>query len=149
MGIPLRLLLIGALLLAGSCAPLTYSEQGAVDFETYRSVRVSVTSTSFTGGSEYLAHELEELSGFETVTLDPAVPVDAVLGVSLSVIFAPTVDAEGNSVDQYEATTDYALTAGTTRVDSGHTTGAASNANDAAESALDGVTMHYVAPYRL
>lgn len=149
MGISLKLLALGALLLAAACAPLTYSEQGAVDFETYGSVRVSVTSTSFTDGSEYLVNELEATSGFETVTLDPAVPVDAVLDVSLNVIFAPTVDAEGNSVDQYEATTDYALTAGTTHVDSGHTTGTAVNANDAAESALDGVATHYVAPYRL
>jgi len=149
MGIPLRLLARGALLLAGSCAPLTYSDQGAVDFETYASVRVSVTSTSFTGGGEYLATELETSSGFETVTLDPAIPVDAVLGVTLNVVFAPMVDGEGSSIDQYEATTNYALTAGSTQVDSGNTTGAGSTATDAAELALDGVVTHYVAPYRL
>jgi hypothetical protein len=143
-------LAFGLLVLCCSCAPLTYSEEGAVDFEAYASVRVAVTSTS-TGSdaAQYLANELRESSGFETVTLDPAAPVDAVLGVTLEVVFSPTVDEQGQSVDQYSATADYALTAGTSRVDSGEATATASTDVDAVESALDGVATRYIAPYRL
>jgi hypothetical protein len=140
----------GALLFACSCAPLTYSEEGAVDFQTYASVRVTVTSTS--GSSDaatYLASELATASGFATVTLDPAAPVDAVLGVTLDVVYSPTVDDEGQSVDQYSATAAYVLTASAARVDSGEASASASTDLDAAEAALDGVVMHYVAPYRL
>jgi len=146
----MRLLAFGPLLLACSCAPLTYSEEGAIDFETYASVRVTVTSTSTGSDSaNYLASELAKSSGFETVTLDPAVQVDAVLGVTLDVVFAPTVDDQGQSIDQYSATADYTLTASSSPVDSGEATATASTDIDAAESALDGVVTHYVAPYRL
>ena len=56
MGVPVKLLASCALLLASACAPLTYSEEGAIDFQTYSSVRVSVTSASYTGeASKYLA----------------------------------------------------------------------------------------------
>jgi hypothetical protein len=150
MGFSVRPSAIGLLLFACSCAPLTYSEEGATDFETYASVRVTVASTS-TGSDAagYLARELQQSSGFETVTLDPAAQVDAVLGVTLEVVFSPTVDDQGQSIDQYSATADYALTASSSRVDSGVATANASTDVDAAESALDGVVTHYVAPYRL
>jgi len=150
MGVPVRSLAFGALLFACSCAPLTYSDEGAVDFQKYATVRVTVTSTST--GSEaanYLASELAKSSGFATVTLDPAAPVDAVLNVTLEVVFAPTVDDQGQSIDSYSATADYALMASSAHVDSGETTATASTDILAAESALDGVVTHYVAPYRL
>ena len=150
MGVPVKLLAACAFLLGSACAPLTYSEEGAIDFETYSSVRVSVTSTTFTGdGSEYLAGELENSSGFDTVTLDSATSVDAVLSVTLSVTFLPTVDDQGNSEDHYDATASYTLTAGSTRVDSGSANASAPTDLEAAEGALDGVAAHYVAPYRL
>lgn len=146
----MRPLAFGALVFACACAPLTYSEKGAVDFEAYASVRVSVTTTGTDNDSaDYLARELAESSGFQTVTLDPAAPVDAVLGVALDVTFSPIVDDQGNSVDQYEATADYTLSAGSSPVDSGQTTATASTDIDAAEGALDGIATHYVAPYRL
>ena len=150
MGVPVKLLATCALLLASACAPLTYSEEGAIDFQTYSSVRVSVTSASYTGeASKYLAGELEKTSGFATVTLDPAASVSAILSVALSITLSPTVDDQGNSVDQYDATATYTLTAGSTHVDSGSASGTASNDIDAVESALDGVATHYIAPYRL
>lgn len=150
MGGSLKPLAFGALLFACSCAPLTYSEEGAVDFETYASVRVTVASTG-TGSdaASYLASELAKSSGFATVTLDPAATVDAVLAVTLNVVFSSTVDDQGNSVDHYDATANYTLTAGTSRVDSGQATATESIDIIAAESALDGVVTHYVAPYRL
>lgn len=150
MGVPLKALAFAALLLTCSCAPLTYSDEGAIDFQTYSRVRVSVTTTS-TGSdaADYLVRELNDSSGFATVTLDPAVPVDAVLAVTLAVSFSPTTDDQGHSIDQYAATADYALTAGGSSVDSGSTTATDSTDIDAAESALDGVVAHYVAPYRL
>jgi len=150
MGVSVRLLAFGTLIGACSCAPLTYSEEGAVDFGTYASVRVTVASTG-TGSdaANYLASELAKSSGFATVTLDPAAPVDAVLGVTLEVVFSPTVDDQGQDVDQYDATADYTLTASTSPVDSGVATATATTDLAAAESALDGVVTHYVAPYRL
>jgi len=150
MGSSVKRLAFGALLFACSCAPLTYSEEGAVDFQTYASVRVTVTSSS-TGSdaASYLASELAKSSGFATVTLDPAVTVDAVLAVTLKVDFSTTVDDQGNTVERYDATADYALTAGASRVDSGQATATESSDLAAAESALDGVVTHYVAPYRL
>jgi hypothetical protein len=150
MGVPVKPLAWSALLLACACAPLTYSAEGAVDFEKYASVRVSVTSASLSSDpARYLAGELEESSGFATVTLDPAATVDTVLTVTLEVTFSPTVDEQGNSVDQYFAAANYTLTAGTSRVDSGQATSNNSTELDAAEGALDGVVAHYVAPYRL
>ena len=150
MGVSLRPLSFAALLLACSCAPLTYSEEGAVDFEKYSSVRVSVVlSAPSSDPARYLADELAATSGFTTVTVDPAAPVDAVLSVNLEVVYAPTVDDQGNSVDQYDGAADYTLTAGTTHVDSGQATSTNANEIDAAQGALDGVVTHYVAPYRL
>jgi hypothetical protein len=150
MGVPLRSLVLAALLLACSCAPLTYSEEGEVDFEKYASVRVSVVSPALSSDpARYLADELAATSGFTTVTVDPAIEVDAVLGVNLEVEYVPTVDEQGHSVDRYDGTADYTLTAGTARVDSGQATSTSSTEIDAAQGALDGVITHYVAPYRL
>ncbi len=150
MGVSLKPLSLAALLLVYSCAPLTYSEKGAVDFEEYASVRVSVVSSALSSDpTTYLADELAATSGFTTVTVDPAAAVDAVLNVNLRVVYSPTVDDHGNSVDQYNGTADYTLTAGTSRVDSGQATSTSSTEIDAAQGALDGVITHYVAPYRL
>ena len=150
MGVSVRRLALLLLMFACSCAPLTYSEEGAVDFSTYSSVRVTVTSTS-TGSdaTSYLASELEKSSGFESVTLDPAAPVDAVLSVALEVVFSPTSDDQGQTVDQYSATADYTLAASASPVDSGVASATAATDIDASQSALYGVVTHYVAPYRL
>jgi len=150
MGVSLKRLAFGALLFACSCAPLTYSDDGAVDYQTYSRVRVTVAaSNTGSDAANYLVSELQATSGFATVTLDPAVPVDAVLTVTLTVVYSPTTDAQGHTADRYDGTADYTLTAGSSRVDSGSDTGTGSNDIDAAESALDGVIEHYVAPYRL
>lgn len=146
----MRVLALAALLLECSCAPLTYSEDGAIDFEKYATVRVSVTSSALgTDPTRYLADELAATSGFTTVTVDAAATVDAVLNVNLEVVYVPTVDDQGHSIDQYDGTADYTLTAGTSRVDSGQATSTSSTQIDAAQGALDGVVTHYVAPYRL
>ena len=144
---------VGAPLVAlflSSCAPLTYSDPGAVDFEQYQAVLVNVSSTSFTGGgSPFLAAKLTEFSGFRSVTTDPMQPVDAVLNVNLEIDYTENEDSEGNVHPSYEATAKYTLVATGTPIDSGKTNASNSDPDEAVDSALEAVAVDYIKPYRL
>ena len=135
-----------------ACAPLTLSNDGAIDFERYRSALVQGD------GADYLADELRSTSGFERVTTDVSVEVDLVIVVSVFV--APDVECEcddGCECDcdctcetHFDATASYAaMTPGGAVVDQGSETDTSGTEIEAVEDALDEVALHYFRPYRL
>lgn len=155
-----------AALLALSCAPLTFSEPGAIDFERYRSVRVSVEAPDLGGGyaAQYLASRLAESSGFVEVTTNGAIDVDLLLMVDVRVIAPPddspdvvitfgsdAVHVEGEDGDpKYAATAAYiGQTPDGTVVDFGVEEDSSDTVLEAVQDVLDQVELHYIEPYRL
>jgi hypothetical protein len=146
-----RCLLLAAGMGACACAPLTYSDAGAVDFEKYRSVRVSVTSSlDSLRATDYFAHELRAESGFSQVTVDPSEEVDAVLDVSVSATLETNENDDSDTDDDYSSEANYRLASpADANVDSGTTTDQSASEEEAIEDALDQVVLHYIRPYRL
>ncbi len=155
-----------AALLALSCAPLTFSEAGAIDFERYRSVRVSVAAPDLGGGyaAQYLASRLAESSGFVQVTTNEAIDVDVLLLVDVRVIAPPddspdvliifgsdAVHAEGEGGDpKYAATAAFTCqTQDGTVVDFGVEEDSSDTVLEVVQDVLDQVELHYIEPYRL
>ncbi|HEX6764530.1 MAG TPA: hypothetical protein VF103_03610 [Polyangiaceae bacterium] len=136
---------------ASACAPLTYSDAGAVDYETYRSVRVSVTSAlDSVRATDYFAGELRRESGFERVTSDPAASVDAELDVTVSAIEEMISNDDGSTDTKYSSEANYRLfSPADSNVDSGTETDESDFEEEAIEDALDQVAAHFIRPYRL
>jgi hypothetical protein len=152
--LPRALSLLPFLALA-HCAPMTFSNEAAIDFGAYRSVRVDVVATN--GHSEYatqyLVDRLARSSGFELVTLDPAVETALLLEVDLAVSenLDIGVDADGDAeIDiQYEGSALYHVTARDgTLVDSGSEEDTSEFELEAVEDLLDEIEYRYLAPYR-
>lgn len=146
-----RRLLLAAGMSTCACAPLTYSDPGAVDFGIYRSVRVRVASSvDPTGAAYYLADELRAVSGFARVTVDPTQPVDTVLDVYVSTLPEAHASADGSLDSYYSGEATYRLfSAYGPSLDSGHTTDSSEFEWEAIEDVLDQVALHYIRPYRL
>jgi hypothetical protein len=130
------------------CAPLTFSESAALDFASYRSVRVEVlpSFTDPTYATQYLAEELEHSSGFESVTTDPAERVDLVLRVQVAV----TSEVDGDGEIQYEGEAEYVAT--TPRgavVAQGSEDDRSASPSEVVEDTLDEVALRFIRPYRL
>jgi hypothetical protein len=134
-----------------ACAPLTYSDGGAVDFEKDASVRASVASSlDSLGATHYFAEELRAESGFTYVTVDPTEVVDAVLDVYVSVTPQTVTNDDGSVEIDYSSEASYRLSApGDSNIDSGTTNDRSESEWEAIEDALDQVAAHYVRPYRL
>lgn len=136
-----------------ACAPLTYSDDGAVDFAKYRSVRVNVTaSLDSIRATDYLVSELRAESGFTRVTANPNMTVDAVLEVTVSATLETSAsDADDDEEDTYYASeANYRLSSpGDDHLDSGTETDQSEYEKEALEDALDQVAAHYIRPYRL
>jgi hypothetical protein len=147
----MRRLLLAACASTGACAPLTYSETGAVDFETFRSVRVSVTTPiDSVGATYYMADELRDVSGFSLVTVDSTQAVDAVLEVYVSTLPESEMREDGSLDSFYSSQATYRLTTpDDPDVDSGSTSDQSEYEWEAVEDALDQVALHYIRPYRL
>jgi len=146
-----RRLLLAAGMSACACAPLTYSQDGAVDFGKYRSVRVSVASSvDPVGATYYLADELRAVSGFEHVTVDSTKPVDAVLEVWVSTLPEMEMNDDDTLDSFYSSEASYRLSAsGDPSLDTGNTTDQSEYEWEAIEDVLDQVALHYIRPYRL
>ena len=133
-----------AVVLACGCAPLTFSEPGAVDFERYPSVQVVVDAPFLGDPSAYLAGALRESSGFYHVT-SGAEPTDLILTVQVSV----TEDLLSDDLE-YDAQATYrATTPRGSVVDEGAEDDTSSTPSEAAEDVLDEVSLRYIRPYRL
>lgn len=131
---------------AAGCAPLTFSNDAAIDYERYRSVRVEVNSDY---GTEYLAGELRRASGFRAVTTDPAQRVDLILSVRVSVRRSVRIDADGDLDHRYESSAVFrAFTPQGYEVDAGEVSESSAFSSEALEDALDQVAHHYLKPYR-
>jgi hypothetical protein len=132
------------------CAPLTFSEPSAIDFDTYRSVFVDVNPGEPDARlSEHLADELRESSGFERVTTDPNEAVDLLLTVELYVDVTITEDDDGTSVE-YDGVGEFtARTPSGAVVDRGAEDDSSISYDETQEDVLDEIALHYLAPYRL
>lgn len=140
-----------SLLALARCAPLTFSNEPAIDFDTYRSVRVEVTaSDDYAGYAEtYLVDQLARSSGFTSVTLDPTVATDLVLRVDLAVSESLDVDGEGDLDLEYQGAALYhAATPDGGLVDSGETEDTSDIELEVVEDLLDEIEYHYIEPYR-
>lgn len=139
------------LLSLAHCAPLTFSNEAAIDFDTYRSVRVEVSAPGDYAGycETYLVDQLRSSSGFTSVTLDPSVPTDLVLRVDLAVSEDIDIDGEGNlDVDYTGAALYHATAPDGSLVDSGEKEDTSELELEVIEDLLDEIEYHYIAPYR-
>lgn len=139
--------LLGAL----GCAPLTFSNDGAVDFERYRSVRVEpVAAADSQYATEYLARELVHLSGFSRVTTSAREPVDLVLRVEVTVTEVISFDEHGHVDRSYLGKAVFrARTPEGLSVDSGVVEDQSEWPTEVVEDVLDLVAHRYLAPYRV
>jgi hypothetical protein len=148
------LLAFGALASNG-CVPLTFSREASLDFEVYRHAVVQVSLTGLASfyaeqsATAYLASELQEKSGFETVSVGTAEAADVLVSVSVSV--TEWVDFSGDTPDyHYESDASFRATdPNGIVIDSGHVSDSSESPGEAVEDALDEVTLHYLRPYRL
>jgi hypothetical protein len=152
MNRPLSLL---PLLALAHCAPLTFSNEPAIDYGSYRSVRVDVVATNGHSeyASQYLAQQLARTSGFDRVTRDPRVATELLLQVDLSVSESIEIDVDDEGdVDidtEYEGSASYhAIARDGTLVDSGSREDTSELELEAVEDLLDEIEYHYMAPYR-
>lgn len=149
-----------AVLLGVGCAPLTFSNESSVDYQTYRSVRVELGGPDGSRRErDYLEEQMRVYSGFRRVALDPAEFVDARLRVELSadsdhedvlidILFAD--DDEEEEPPSYSAYVSFRLEAADgSLIDVGAMSAEANDYFDATEAALDLVVLHYLRPYRL
>jgi hypothetical protein len=145
------------LALGAGCAPLTFSKEADVDFETYQNVRVELGGPDGSRRQrDYLADELSAHSGFRRILREPTEPVDARLLVELSASsdaddsdFA-LFDSEEEGAPTYTASVHYRLEdAYGSAIDAGAASAEATDYFEATESALDLVVLHYLRPYRL
>ena len=153
--------------LLGGCAPLTFSNSSAVDFERYSSVYVTVSAPDIGGeyAGEYLASQLRQSSGFSLVTTDPEVVVELELHIDVRVTPPPgsadvviVISSDEGSVDisgesetaDYEATAAYVATSSDGAViDFGVQEDTSHSTLEAVHDVLDQVDLHYMRPYRL
>jgi len=158
----------GLAALLGGCAPLTFSNSSAVDFEQYSSVYVTVSAPDVGGeyAGEYLASQLRESSGFSLVTTDPEVVVELELHIDVRVTLPPDppdviiaissgdetridVSGESESLD-YDATAAYvARSADGAVIDFGVQEDTSYSMLEVVHDVLDQVDLHYMRPYRL
>jgi hypothetical protein len=147
----LKLALLLPLLTLANCAPLTFSNEPAIDFGVYRSVRVEVTAPDdYAGYAEtYLVDQLGQSSGFTRVTLDPTALTDLVLRVDVAVSEDVDIDSEGDLDIEYKGSALYHATAPDgSLVDSGEKEDTSEFELEVVEDLLDEVEYHYIAPYR-
>jgi hypothetical protein len=146
--------LLGLWALSG-CVPITFSREPALDFEVYRHAAVQVSLSGFvdfyndTSASVYFAAELDELSGFERVSVGNTEAADVLLTVSVTV--REWVDYSGD-YPEYSYDSDASFRATDPNgvvIDSGHVSDSSESPGEAVEDALDEVTLHYLRPYRL
>ena len=133
---------------ASGCAPLTFSEEGAIDFERYSRVAVAVESNATTDAwaTQYLVDELREFSGFAEVAGGPSPSADLFLDVT---VFVGTgVDDEGDPTFPAVATFEARDVQGRL-VDSGSESDDSASPVEAAQDVLDEVALRFIAPYRL
>lgn len=144
-----RLLIGFVVWLTVGCQPLTYSHEGVVDFDRYRTVFVEVSGESpwFT---DYLVAELREHSGFESVTTQNDSTVDAFLSVSVETETGSTTDSDGNTIPNYTSVAPYVAHGSNERVlCSGEEEDTSTDYEESVEDALDEVALVFQAPYRI
>jgi len=148
----LKLALLGLpLLTLAHCAPLSFSNEPALDFAAYRSVRVEVTAPDdYAGYAEtYLVDQLGRSSGFTQVTLDPTAQTYLVLRVDLGVSEDIDIDSESDlDIDYVGSALYHAMAPDGFLVDSGELEDTSEFELEVVEDLLDEIEYHYIAPYR-
>ncbi len=164
-----RLLTLLGVGLASGCLPMTFSNEGSIDFDRYERVYVTPildpdgyrTDADAVLGAPargYLISALVEDSGFSMVTGDPSTPVDLILEVRLDFWSEAEVQTDvyddGTVVEQtsdefvahayYRATTPQGML-----VLSGEEETRDEDLDDAIEDVLDMVVHEFLKPYRI
>ena len=138
-----------ACLASTACVPMTFSNEGELDFETYRSARVQVEAP-MQDPSSYLAAELERSSGFQIVTTKTNDPVDLVLTVTVQVDVEVSTEDDGTTDIDYRGTATFTATdARGSTVHAGMETDTSEEPSEAAEDVLDEVALRFLSPYRI
>lgn len=141
--------LVGAIAATtASCTSLTFSEEGAIDFENYSSVHVEVelrNGGAHSSYASYLADELQRVSGFETVSAGPSGPTQVVLSVVVAV--DAVTDGDGD-VDYAAKASFVALSSNGQVLDRDDVSDRSYSFDEAVEDVLDEVAAHYIRPYR-
>lgn len=145
----IHVMLVTCAATSAGCAPLTFSEEGAIDFERYSRVEVAVESNATTDGwaTRYLVDELRASSGFVQVDAVPSPSADLFLGVT---VFVGAGDDDDDGDASYASVATFeAWDAQGRLVDSGSESDESSGPIEAAEDVLDEVVLHFIAPFRL
>ena len=145
----LDVIVVACAVMSAGCAPLTFSEEGAIDFDRYARVEVAVESNATTDvrATEYLVGELRAFSGFTQVDAEPSPSADLFLNVS---VFVGAGDDDDDGDATYAAVATFeAWDARGGLVDSGSESDESSGPVEAAQDVLDEVALHFIAPYRL
>jgi hypothetical protein len=152
MAIPFTiwLRLLALLFALSGCAQLTFSKDEAIDFDSYPSVRVNVTSPNSVADTEYLASELRAGSGFTTVITSSGEATSLSLNVSLQMAEEVSVDGDGNIDSSWVGEAIYTATdAAGQLVETGSIDDSSEFPSELAEDLLDEVALHYLKPFRI
>ncbi len=143
---------------ATSCAPLTFSDDGILDYEEYSSVRIQVEiqdawnihqdEHDYIVYTAYLIGEMRRVSGFETVIAQGNGPTDVFLSVNVTVTAEASADDDGDNDYTAEATfVAYGATG--EEIDRDEVNDTSDTYNEAIEDVLDEIAAHYIRPYRI
>lgn len=136
-----------------SCAPLTFSDDGAIDFQEYSSVRVELETREFDNKivyESYLVGEMRRVSGFDTVTADPGRASDVVLSVVMTVTTERSTDDDGEPDYSYTAEAHFvSFSSEGEELDRDVVSDTSYSFNEAVEDALDEIATHFIRPYRI
>lgn len=148
--LPLACTVLSLALGASGCADITIEKEAAVDFQRFSSVRVVVSSVNSASDTAYLAQQLRDLSGFETVTTVDTEPFSLVLSVNLTVIEEVMVDENGSTDSSWTGEATYVATdpAGVV-IDRGSEDDSSEFNAEVAEDVLDEIALHYMRPFRI
>ena len=142
-------------LFVSGCNPLTFSHEGRIDFDRYTYVYVEpvqeIGNATFgglnTGSQNYLANQLNNISGFRGAYVDAGRNAQAILAVTLQV--DGTRDFETDEVS-YEADATWILrTSAGQELARGTTSASDRDIQDAMEAALYDVALYFIRPYRI
>ena len=138
-----------AVLGVAGCLPLTFSNDGELDFDRFSSVFVATVPGGTLDSREYLARELRRSSGFATVTTSADVAVDLDLFVEVEVVEDITIGEDGfRDIDWDARATFVASTPAGVIVDEGSVRDSSQLRREAIEDVLDEVVHHFLFPYR-
>jgi hypothetical protein len=131
------------------CEPLTYSRDSKLDFSLYRTAAVNVNDGDI-GRTDYLIEELQDVSGFQEIHRASDGPADVLVEVWFDVETTTSVDSDGNTSTDYDATAEYsAIDTNDYVLFQDTTTDSSISYEETIEDVLDEVAQAFMRPYRI